>query len=153
MNKSNKGYEVWKAKIELELDNLVAKNFEKLYNTSDSKYSKIWGEISRELHQRYGLIGVSYNDPEYKFKKHKQRYIGLSVETYQMEEFPWELSHSRAYRFVKQYGKLPKQLPKEWNNFELEERIRKGIKRKDSNERVRLALQNFNTKHSEYAYK
>ena len=142
------GHEEWKAGVEVALDNLVAKNFERLYNGSDSEKHNAWIEISTKLYQKYDLWNIPYNDLDYELKQKKKFYIHVSMETYIMEIFPHELSNSRTYRFVKQYGKLPKQAPKEGDNFELEERIREGIKRKDSNERVRLALQNFNTNHS-----
>jgi len=133
----------WESEVEKELDFLVAKNFIRLYEAKDSEYTQIWGEISRKLHEKYDLLKIELNDPEYSIKKQKQHFVGMSVEIYHMEEFPTELSDPRTYRFVKQYGKLPKQAQNEWKNFELEKRIIENEKT-ITDEEIREAIKKLN---------
>jgi len=112
-------HEIWKQNVEHDLDNLVANNFEKIYFHGSE--AKIWGEIQSELLKKYGLLNISNTTPAYNLKNEQMKYIALSIEIYMMEDFPHNLSDSRTYRFVKQYGKLPKQLPNEWARFEPEQ--------------------------------
>ena len=132
--------EKWKQKIGLALDNWVATNFERLYFAARSDYNTIWGEISSELYKKEGLIGIMPDDSEYLIKRQKQRYISLLIEIYSEEEFPFELHDERTCRFVKQYGKLPKQAPDEWDKFELEERVKAGEARRLQIKRFKDAL-------------
>ena len=154
MYRDTQEYRIWKIEVQQVLDNLVAQNFEKLCNAGErSNYNKIWGGISRELYQKYGLLEDSKDKVEYERQQQQRHYLSVAMGIYSEEEFPWELSDSRTHRFVKQYGKLPKQLLHEWHNFELEERVRAGIERRKSNGRVRLALQSFENNHPEYSHK
>ena len=134
------------------LDNLVAANFKELYLNFDSKrYYQIWGEISGELYQKYDLIDISCDDSDYELKCKKEHCIHINMRIYLEKEFPWELFHKRVYRFVKQYGKLPKQAPDEWNDFESDEREQAGIERRKSYEAINSAVREFERKHPEYA--
>jgi len=135
-----KEYDAWKENMKIELDNLVANNFDRLYHSKSSETTKIWGEISGELYKKYDLVDISCTNPKYEMKRKMQHCIFMNIYFYSFEEFPWELSDPRTYRFVKQYGKLPKQAPDEWDKFELEERVKAGEARKLQIKRFKDAL-------------
>lgn len=133
-------YDKWKEYMKKELDTLVANNFDRLYHSRGSETTKIWGEISGELYKKYDLVGISCTDSQYEIKRKMQHCIFMNVYNYSFEEFPWELSDPRTYRFVKQYCKLPKQAPDDWDKFELEERVKAGEARKLQIARFKDAL-------------
>jgi len=145
-------YNAWKQQVDAELDSLVAQNFSRLYH-ANGEYGTIWGEISRELHRRYDLLGVKSGDPEFELKQRMQHYVGVSLEIYRLEEFPHELMTDRTSRFVQQYGKLPKQLPDEWGRFELEERVQAGNRRREEREEFMAVLDDYAARHPQYARK
>ncbi len=149
MSENTPEYEQWKQEMETALDVLVAQNFKRLYTLHGSERLHVWGEIASNLYGRYGLTEIKLRDPEFGLKKKKEHCIYVNMEIYMLEEFPWELDNARTYRFVEQYGKLPKQATKEWSEFELEERVETERRREESYNRVSLALRKFAAEHSQ----
>ncbi len=142
-------YEEWKKGVDIQLDNLVAKNYEKIYLSKEGGYMKVWGEISKELFSQYDLMEQS----EDSIAKKKRDYLYISMRHYSEKEFPWELSDERTYRFVNQYGKLPKQLPNEWANFEIEDRQRLIREETESHDRIMNFFKRYKQEHSRGCYK
>ena len=91
MSRIKQKYGKWKSEMENELDDLVAKHFERLYNAKGSEYSKIWVEISRELYEKYDLMNLDKKDPEYELKCKKEHCIYINMRIYVEKEFPYEL--------------------------------------------------------------
>ena len=116
---NNKMYAKWETDMEQYLDDLVVKNYFRLYNADIQEYDKIWGEISNELNQKYDLLGLAPDQPEYEIKRKKQNSIFINIRLYSEKEFPWELLNKKTYNFVRLYNKLPKQAPKEWRDYQL----------------------------------
>ena len=113
------GHDKWKTEVAHLLDDLVAQNFEDIYNGEPASQNA-WKRIISALYEKYDLDNISDNDSEYQLKQKKIEYIDICLEEYILEEFPHELQNSQVYRFVKQYNKLPDQLPNEWKEFEPE---------------------------------
>jgi hypothetical protein len=131
--------------VDADLDTLVAKNFDKLYHASRSEYNEIWTNMSRELYTRYGLL--EHRDSNDKETKRRVHYLSMAIEIYSEEEFPHELQDDRTYRFVMQYGKLPKQASDEWEQFELKQRVEEGRERKEDRERFNTFLRQYAAEH------
>lgn len=123
------GYEKWQYEAESFLEDLVAQNFEEIYNGDPTRHNA-WIRISTALYKKYDLDNISENDPKYELKQKKKNYIGTLMGIYILKEFPHELHDPQVYRFVKQYKKLPSQLPNEWQEFEPEIR-RKAVKEQE----------------------
>jgi hypothetical protein len=122
-NMAIKQFEMWEIEVEKDLDDLVARNFERLYHSGNrANYDSVWLDIGTAIFAKYGLINVAKDDPNFEMKKNKAHYLGVSIEIYSEEKFPHELSQDRIYRFVKQYQTLPNHLPREWAAFESSER-------------------------------
>lgn len=136
-------YEEWKKEMKGELDSLVAKNFERLYTSKGDERLKVWGGISYQLYSKYNLINLQETDLNYESKKKMENCLYINLRLYVEKEFPWELSNDRTFRFVKQYGKLPKQLPDEWGNFELEDRLREEEREEASHQRIMNTLKKY----------
>ena len=113
------GHDKWKIEVENLLENLVAQNFEEIYNGEEIT-NDAWFKIWDKLYEKYNLNNIQKDDPEYHIKQKKIEYIDICMEEYIFEKSQHELGDSQVYRFVKQYGKLPSQLPKEWRGFEPE---------------------------------
>ena len=124
------GHDKWKYEVENVLEDLVAQNFEEIYNGEEIT-NDAWFKIWEELYEKYNLNNIQKNDPEYNIKQEKSKYIDICMEEYIFEKSQHELGPSQVYRFVKQYHKLPSQLPNEWRNFEPE--IRKQIIKEQEN--------------------
>lgn len=144
-------YVNWKIEVSDILDTLVVKNFEKLYSSDRLEYNIIWGEISRELHTKYDLLDIAASDPEYLQKRKMQRYLSLSIDIYSEEEFPWELSSDVVCRFVKYFGKLPKQAPETWKEFEPKTALQDTKNQQDK--LLDEYLQSTLAEHPEYTYR
>lgn len=140
---THNNYEEWKKEMKGELDSLVAKNFERLYTSKGDERLKIWGRISYQLYSKYKIIHLKEIDPDYELKKKMENCLYINLRLYVEKEFPWELSNDRIYRFVNQYGKLPKQLPDEWGNFELEDRLKEEEGEEASHQRIMNALKKY----------
>lgn len=153
MTESSSEYEKWKGDVKKELDSLVARNFIRLFNSTGSAYNKIWGEISRDLHHKYDLMGVKYGDPDYTLKHKKQYCIYINIRIYSEKIFPWELSDPRTYRFVKQHSKLPNQDPDEWKNFEAEATLQEAKEQRNNDEKFDEYLKSIIAEHPEYTYR
>lgn len=153
MSENTPEYEQWKIEMKKALDDLVARDFEKLYLSHDSDRLNVWGEIASNLYDLYGLTDIKTDDSEYKLKRKKEHCISVNMEIYIMEEFPWELDNARTYRFVKQYEKLPKQAPDEWDKFELDKKMEERRKSIESDSRVMFALHQFRLEQGCCGYK
>jgi len=150
MKKDTLKFGSWKSEVERVLDTLVTDNFDRLYNAGTrSKYDAVWKEISTNLYSKLGLSG-KYSHDEDSTSKHE--YVSSTIEIYAEEEFPLELRNERTYRFVMKYTILPKYSQDKWEHFESEQKSQNGIERKQSDERVRKALQKFEFAHSEHAH-
>ena len=154
--RESKGYAAWKSEAQRLLERLVASNYLRLYDASPSEEHDIWVGISKQVHGTFvpqGLDPDDHSDETEAIRLQRRNYVAMMMEEYTMEIFPHELSDGRTYRFVKQYGKLPTQLPGEWREFEREELEQQRLERLQRRERVRAAIAAFREHHPEYAHR
>lgn len=147
----NPGYEAWKTEMKRELDRLVAMNFSRLYHASAEEYGTVWGRIETELSEKYGLKDITTNDPDYMTKRMMSHCISVNRLDYARKEFPWELSNPCVLRFVNQYGQLPKQLPREWAEFEAQSASEQSKIHSQNNSGLVAALERYAENHPEHA--